>query len=148
MGGRPVTMTTDQSPLVVGPPALPQRLDRTGRIGRLTEPLVTLDFPVQYRGQRLDCLYAPKRAGTHQPGRAEHGQEYGERTRKDVRKQNDDAIAQMKKRGLNIVDPADVSEWHKVADDANTVVRGKVVPAAIYDQIVKLRDEYRAQHKR
>jgi TRAP-type C4-dicarboxylate transport system substrate-binding protein len=78
----------------------------------------------------------------------EIGEEYGDRTRKDVRKQNDEAIAQMKKRGLNVLDPADIEDWHKVADQANTVVRGKVVPAAIFDQVVKLRDEYRAQHKR
>ena len=78
----------------------------------------------------------------------EIGEEYGERTRKDVRKQNDEAIEQMKKRGLSVLDPADIEEWHKVADQANTVVRGKVVPTAIFDQIVKLRDEYRAQHKR
>ena len=47
-----------------------------------------------------------------------------------------------------ILDPADIADWHQVADQANTVVRGKVVPAAIFDEVVKLRDEYRAQHKR
>jgi TRAP-type C4-dicarboxylate transport system substrate-binding protein len=78
----------------------------------------------------------------------EIGEVYGEKTRQEVRKQNEEAIAQMKKRGLNVLEPADVEEWHKVADQANTVVRGKVVPAAIFDQVVKLRDEYRAQHKR
>ena len=78
----------------------------------------------------------------------EIGEDYGERTRKDVRKQNEEAIAQMKKRGLNVLDPADIADWHQVADQANTVVRGKVVPAAIFDEVVKLRDEYRAQHKR
>jgi TRAP-type C4-dicarboxylate transport system substrate-binding protein len=78
----------------------------------------------------------------------EIAEDYGERTRKDVRKQNDDAIDQMKKRGLNIVEPADVEAWHRVADLADEVVRGKVVPAAIYDEVVRLRDEYRAQHRR
>ncbi|MFL5454650.1 MAG: TRAP transporter substrate-binding protein DctP [Myxococcales bacterium] len=76
------------------------------------------------------------------------GEEYGERTRKDVRKQNDESIEQMKKRGLNVVEPADVSDWHKVAEQANTVIRGKVVPVEMFDEVIKLRDEYRAQHKR
>jgi TRAP-type transport system periplasmic protein len=78
----------------------------------------------------------------------EIAEEYGERTRQDVRKQNDDAIEQMKKRGLTIVQPANVEEWHRIADLADEVVRGKVVPAAIYDEVVRLRDEFRAQHKR
>jgi TRAP-type transport system periplasmic protein len=78
----------------------------------------------------------------------EIGEEYGERTRKDVRKQNEDAIEQMKKRGLTINQPADIEEWRKVAERAHEVIRGKVVPAAIYDEVVRLRDEYRAQHKR
>jgi TRAP-type transport system periplasmic protein len=76
------------------------------------------------------------------------GEDYGERTRKDVRKQNEDAIGQMKQRGLNVTEPADIQEWHKVADQANTVIRGKVVSAEIFDEVVKLRDEFRAQHKR
>jgi TRAP-type C4-dicarboxylate transport system substrate-binding protein len=75
-------------------------------------------------------------------------EEYGTRTRKDVRKQNEDAIVQMKKRGLRVNAPANVEEWRKVADQANEVVRGRVVPAEIYDEVVKLRDEYRAQRKR
>ncbi|TMA98996.1 MAG: hypothetical protein E6J64_22625 [Deltaproteobacteria bacterium] len=78
----------------------------------------------------------------------EIGEDYGERTRKDVRKQNDDAIQQMKKRGLTVNQPADIEEWRQVAERAHEVVRGKVVPAAIYDEVVSLRDEYRAQHKR
>ena len=31
--------------------------------------------------------------------------DYGKKTREDVRKQNEDAIVQMKKRGLNVVAP-------------------------------------------
>jgi len=46
------------------------------------------------------------------------------------------------------VQPANVEEWHRAAEEANEVVRGKVVPAAIYDEVKKIRDEYRAQHKR
>jgi TRAP-type C4-dicarboxylate transport system substrate-binding protein len=75
-------------------------------------------------------------------------EDYGKRTREDVRKQNDDAVQQMKKRGLTVVAPADVEGWQRAAEQANKVVRGKVVPAAIYDEVKRLRDEYRAQHKR
>ena len=75
-------------------------------------------------------------------------EEYGHKTRDDVRKQNDDAIVQMKKRGLVVESPGDVESWNKMADKAQAIIRGKVVPAGIYDKIKALRDEYRAQHKR
>jgi len=74
-------------------------------------------------------------------------EEYGKKTREDVRKQNDDAIEQMKKRGLKVEEPADLPAWQQAAAAAAEVVRGKVVPAAVYDEVKKLRDEYRAQHK-
>ena len=78
----------------------------------------------------------------------EIAEDYGKKTRDDIRKQNDDAIAQMKKRGLNVVQPASIEEWQRAAGEANEVVRGNVVPAGIYDEVKKLRDEYRAQHRR
>lgn len=74
--------------------------------------------------------------------------ECGKKTTEDVRKQNEDAIVQMKKKGLVIESPASVEEWRQAAARAEPVVRGKVVPVAIYDEVKKLRDEYRAQHKR
>jgi TRAP-type C4-dicarboxylate transport system substrate-binding protein len=75
-------------------------------------------------------------------------EDYGQKTRDDIRKQNEDAIGQMKKRGLNVVEPADLPAWQRAAEQANRVVRGSVVPAAIYDEVKKYRDEYRAQQKR
>jgi TRAP-type C4-dicarboxylate transport system substrate-binding protein len=78
----------------------------------------------------------------------EIAEDYGKRTRADVRKQNEEAIEQMKKRGLQVVEPADLEAWQQAAEKANAVVRGRVVPAALYDEVVKLRNEYRAQHRR
>jgi TRAP-type C4-dicarboxylate transport system substrate-binding protein len=78
----------------------------------------------------------------------EIAEDYGRKTRDDIRKLNEDAIAQMKKRGLNVVQPSSIEEWQKAAEEANEVVRGKVVPAGIYDEVKQLRDEYRAQHRR
>jgi TRAP-type C4-dicarboxylate transport system substrate-binding protein len=73
-------------------------------------------------------------------------EEYAKKTRDDVRKQNEDAIEQMKKRGLKVEEPADIQAWQQAAQAAADVVRGKVVPAALFDEIKKLRDEYRSQH--
>jgi TRAP-type C4-dicarboxylate transport system substrate-binding protein len=78
----------------------------------------------------------------------EIAEDYGKKTRDDIRKQNEDAIQQMKKRGLHVNQPASIQEWQKAAEAANEVVRGKVVPAEIFDEVKKYRDEYRAQHRR
>jgi len=75
-------------------------------------------------------------------------EDYSKKTRDDIRKQNEDAIVQMKKRGLNVQKPDDVQAWQDAAEQANAVVRGKVVPAPIYDEVKRYRDEYRAQQKR
>ena len=75
-------------------------------------------------------------------------EDYSKRTRDDVRKQNDDAIMQMKKRGLKVNTALDLTGWRQAAERANEVVRGKVVPAEIFDEVKKLRDEYRAQKKK
>jgi TRAP-type C4-dicarboxylate transport system substrate-binding protein len=82
------------------------------------------------------------------PKLLEIAEEYARKTRADVRKQNEDAIEQMKKRGLEVVEPGDIEGWQKAAEKAQAVVRGKVVPAGIYDEVIKLRNEYRAQHQR
>jgi len=66
----------------------------------------------------------------------------------DLRKQNEDAVDQMKKRGLHVNKPLDLPGWQKAAEHANAVVRGKVVPRGDYDEVKKYRDEFRAQNKR
>ena len=75
-------------------------------------------------------------------------EEYGKKTTDDVRKQNEESLLQMKKKGLIVETPTSVAEWQAAAAKADKVVRGKVVPAAIYDEVKKYRDEFRAQHKR
>ena len=74
--------------------------------------------------------------------------EFGKKTAEDVRKQNEESLIQMKKKGLIIDSPSSIEEWQAAAAKAETVVRGKMVPAAIYDEVKKYRDEYRAQHQR
>src|SRR3989440_1741425 len=49
------------------------------------------------------------------PKLLEIAEDYSKKTRADVRKQNDDAIDQMKKRGLDVVQPADIEGWQKSA---------------------------------
>jgi TRAP-type C4-dicarboxylate transport system substrate-binding protein len=73
--------------------------------------------------------------------------DYGKRTRAEIRKENEEAIELMKKRGLHVHEPGNLEGWKKAAAASSTIIRGKVVPEGIYDEVKKYRDEYRAQHK-
>jgi TRAP-type transport system periplasmic protein len=71
--------------------------------------------------------------------------ELGARVDAEVRRLNDDAIAAMKNQGLEVV-KLEPGPWRAAAEKAWPVIRGKVVPAAFFDEVVKARDTYRAAH--
>ena len=52
----------------------------------------------------------------------------------------------MVKRGLKIVAvPADVlAEWRRLAETVYADIRGNIVPAVYFDEVIRLRDEFRA----
>ena len=81
------------------------------------------------------------------PQLLEISKSYGRRISLDVRKMNDEAIASMKSQGLTVIKPENLDAWKAAAEKANKVVRGGVVPAAIYDEVIRLRDEFRAGKK-
>jgi TRAP-type transport system periplasmic protein len=60
----------------------------------------------------------------------------------DVKRQNEEAIAAMKKQGLQVV-AVNGAEFRAAAEKAWPVVRGRVVPAEFFDQVVRARDEVR-----
>jgi TRAP-type C4-dicarboxylate transport system substrate-binding protein len=69
--------------------------------------------------------------------------EYGRRIQLEVRKMNDAAVETMKQQGLQVVHSGDLGEWRAAAGRANKVVRGQVVPEGVFDEVIRLRDEYR-----
>jgi TRAP-type C4-dicarboxylate transport system substrate-binding protein len=70
--------------------------------------------------------------------------EIGAKVDAEVKRLNDDAIAAMQKQGLEVV-KVDPRPWQQAADRTWPAVRGKVVPAGIFDDVVKLRDAARAK---
>jgi TRAP-type transport system periplasmic protein len=69
--------------------------------------------------------------------------EQGAKVDADVRRLNDDAVTAMKKQGLTVV-PVDANAWRSAMDKAYPIVRGGVIPAAFFDEVVKARDACRA----
>lgn len=71
----------------------------------------------------------------------------GEGLRGGIRKMGDEAIAAMQKRKLTVVPvaPAVLAEWRREAEAIYPTIRGRWVPADIFDEVKRLRDEYRAK---
>jgi TRAP-type C4-dicarboxylate transport system substrate-binding protein len=72
--------------------------------------------------------------------------EAGVSLRGGIRKMGDEAIATMQKRRLQVihVDAATVAEWRREAEGVYPKLRGGQVPAELFDEVRKLRDEYRS----
>jgi TRAP-type C4-dicarboxylate transport system substrate-binding protein len=66
----------------------------------------------------------------------------GKRVDAEVRRLNDDAIAAMKKQGLNVV-KVDPAPWRAAAEKAWPVIRGGVVPVAFFDEVLRAREQTR-----
>ena len=79
------------------------------------------------------------------PKLLEIARDYGARISVEVRRMDADALKQMKQQGLVVVAPTDVKEFAAAAERGATVFRGKVVPAAIYDEVKQLVEEAHRQ---
>jgi TRAP-type transport system periplasmic protein len=73
---------------------------------------------------------------------AECGQEF----QTQGRQENQEALEAMKKRGLQVhaVDPEAEKEWQQFAEGVYPKIRGRMVPADIFDEVVQILREYRA----
>ena len=64
-----------------------------------------------------------------------------------IRKQGEDAVTTMQKvNKLNVIYAAVTAEWRKEVENVYPKIRGKIVGAELFDEVKRLRDEYRAQH--
>ena len=73
----------------------------------------------------------------------------GRRLLTEIRQLNEDAVPAMTKRGLNVVhlDAAALSSWFSEAKDAYPKLRGRYVRADLFDEVERLRDEFRSQQQ-
>jgi TRAP-type transport system periplasmic protein len=72
--------------------------------------------------------------------------EVGAKVNAEVVRMNQDALDQMKKAGLKMVDlpAAEMPAWYRMGEQMWPAVRGGVCTAPAFDEIVKVRDDYRA----
>jgi len=69
----------------------------------------------------------------------------GRRLLSEIRGLNDDAIPAMQKRGLNViqVDEVTLARWRSEANKSYPELRGRYAPADLFDEVQRLRDEFR-----
>ncbi len=84
------------------------------------------------------------------PALMKSAREAGERLRGEVRKLGDDAIAEMQKRDLRVIrlDDATFGAWRTEVEAAWSKLRGRLVAADLFDEVRRLRDEYRSRRSR
>jgi TRAP-type C4-dicarboxylate transport system substrate-binding protein len=89
-----------------------------------------------------DALPPNERADMFQAAR-----ESGEGLRGGIRKMGDDAITAMQKRKLTVVhaDASVIAQWRKEAEGVYPNLRGHTIPADLFDEVHRLRDEFRAR---
>lgn len=79
----------------------------------------------------------------------EAGMRVGARIRSQARQEVDEAVAAMRKRGLvvNQPNPRQMQEWNELADKLYPQIRGKLVPADTFDEVVGYLKTFRAGKK-
>lgn len=74
----------------------------------------------------------------------------GDRLRSDIRPMGDTAVREMEKRGLQVttLDPATRALWQSTAERTYPQLRGSYCPADVFDEVLRLRDEFRRAQAR
>ena len=80
---------------------------------------------------------------------AEAAEAAGREIQANGRKEGDEAVAAMEKRGLKIhrVTPEMEARWIAAAEETYPKIRGTIVPADIYDEVKRLLEEYRSARR-
>lgn len=81
-----------------------------------------------------------------QQGLREAGGAVGAQIRAQARKEVDEAVEAMQKRGLTVNTPnaAQIKEWQRLAELLHPQIRGKLVPAETFDEVLAHLKAYRA----
>lgn len=70
--------------------------------------------------------------------------ELGLKSTQESRRFNSDALATMKREGLQEVAVTDPAEWQKAVDSVRNVIRGRVVPESAFDEVLQIVKDFRA----
>lgn len=82
----------------------------------------------------------------HRDAMLRSAQQAGNQLRDRIREFGEDTIVEMSKRGLEVTEPDEgtLGTWQREASSTYPSLRGNYCPADIFDEVVRLRNEYRA----
>jgi TRAP-type C4-dicarboxylate transport system substrate-binding protein len=71
----------------------------------------------------------------------------GEKISATTRAENDQAVEAMRKRGLQVhrLTPEAAKEWDELGRETHGIIRGRIVPAEMFDKVVRLLEQHRAE---
>ncbi len=135
---------------------------QTGLIEAIEVPPLfsLLDGTYKQASNMIDLKWVPLLAATvistrswqqvpeqYRPQLLKAARDAGEGLRSKIRSAGDDAVNEMKTRGLNVVtiDVATLAKWRSEVHNAYPKLRGTLAPADLFDQALRLRDQYRAR---
>ena len=82
------------------------------------------------------------------PRMLEAARKAGDLLREEIRKMDEDAVAEMEKRGLRVITlrERELTQWLQEAEQAYPQLRGRYAPADLFDEVLRLRNEFRSQN--
>lgn len=132
---------------------------QTGLIEAITVPplFAMLDGSFRTAPNMIDLKWAPVTGGVViskagwekipadlRPKLLAASKKAGDELRAKIRRLGADAITQMKTRGLNVVS-VDAAAWRAEVEAAYPELRGELAPADLFDEALRLRNEYRTR---
>ena len=133
---------------------------QTGLINAFHVPplYALIDGSYKLATNMMDLKFSPIVAGTviserawnripaaYRPRMLEAARAAGDDLRDEIRRLGPDSIEEMKKRGLNVtqLNEQELTLWQAEAEGAYPRLRGRYTPADLFDEVKRLRDEFR-----
>jgi len=138
-------VTSLQTGMIDAVPSVPL-FAQLQELHRLTPEMLNVKLTPLVGGTVIDADVWRRLPAEQHEALLEAAREAGEQMRDPIRQLGEDAIAEMARRGLNVSEPdaASLSAWREEAESTYSTLRGTYCPADIFDEVVRLRDEYRA----
>ncbi len=134
---------------------------QTGMIDAFDVPplFAMLDRSYTLANHMIELRFSPLIGGTviskeaweslpaaQRPKLLQAAREAGERLREEIRRLGEDSVEQMKQRGLNVIEltAQERATWQSETEKTYPQLRGRYAPAELFDEVKRLRDEFRA----
>jgi TRAP-type transport system periplasmic protein len=125
---------------------LPSTQALAGQIYSITKNMLSLKWSVLSGGTVIKKELWDKISPDMQKKLMDAAAAAGVKMRSASRKEDEDAVEAMKSKGvtINVPTPQVEEEWYKLTSIVYPKIRGKMVPADIFDEVQRLVGEYRA----